>query len=309
MIKRIKKFIALLLTVMCTFSLIPEHTNVKAASTPRVMLIDYSFSTDKIYAGDSFTLDFTLENTAWYEVRNIKCTVFSENGEIIPIKSAGTGYIDKLPGEETAELSFELESLKNLEEKAYKLTIQTEYEDWDGSYEAKDTIYVPINLGTEIVVSDVYIADENIHLGDNIEILATVNNTGAGKIYKVIASVSGDHVDDGSTFVGNIESGKSGNVDIIVKTTALKASGMKNEMTISYENLDGEEFSETIQLGQIDVKEQSYAGLIEVKEDTEEPMLSDRAKLWIVAGAIVLVIILLMLRRKMKLRKLEREFE
>ncbi|MBO6165328.1 MAG: hypothetical protein J6O17_03025 [Eubacterium sp.] len=309
MIKRIKKFIALLLTVMCTFSLIPEHTNVKAASTPRVMLTDYSFSTDKIYAGDSFTLDFTLENTAWYEVRNIKCTVFSENGEIIPIKSAGTGYIDKLPGEETAELSFELESLKNLEEKAYKLTIQTEYEDWDGSYEAKDTIYVPINLGTEIVVSDVYIADENIHLGDNIEILATVNNTGAGKIYKVIASVSGDHVNDGSTFVGNIEPGKSGNVDIIVKTKALMGSGMKNELTISYENLDGEEFSETIQLGQIDVKEQSYAGLIEVKEDTEEPMLSDRAKLWIVAGAIVLVIILLMLRRKMKLRKLEREFE
>ncbi len=309
MIKQIKKIIALLLTVMCTFSLIPEHTNVKAASTPRVMLTDYSFSTDKIYAGDSFTLDFTLENTAWYEVRNIKCTVFSENGEIIPIKSAGTGYIDKLPGEETAELSFELESLKNLEEKAYKLTIQTEYEDWDGSYEAKDTIYVPINLGTEIVVSDVYIADENIHLGDNIEILATVNNTGAGKIYKVIASVSGDHVNDGSTFVGNIEPGKSGNVDIIVKTKALMGSGMKNELTISYENLDGEEFTETIQLGQIDVKEQSYASLIEVKEDTEEPMLSDRAKLWIVAGAIVLVIILLMIHRKMKLRKLEREFE
>ena len=308
-IKRVKKFIALLLTVIFIVALIPSTANVHAASTPRLMLTDYSFNVDKIYAGDSFTLTFTLQNTAWYEVRNIKCTVYSENGEIIPVKSAGTGYIDKLPGEETAVFSFELESLKNLEEKAYKLTVQTEYEDWDGSYEAKDIIYVPINLGTELVISDVYIADENIHLGDNIEILATVNNTGAGKLYKVIASVEGDHINEGSTFVGNIEPGKSGNVDIIVKTKALKGSGMTNDLIISYENLDGEEFTEKIPLGQIDVKEQSYAGLIEVKEDVEKPMLSDSAKLWIIAGAIALVIIILMIRRKMKLRRLEREFE
>jgi hypothetical protein len=42
-----------------------------------------------------------------------------------------------------------------------------------------------------MVVSDIYIAEENIHLGDNIEILATVNNTGAGTIYKVMERLKG----------------------------------------------------------------------------------------------------------------------
>lgn len=306
--RRLVRFLVITLAITLITYLVPVKVSVKA-STPRVMLVDYSFSVEKIYAGDSFTLDFTLKNTAWYEVRNLKCTVVSDNGEIIPIKNAGTGYVEKIPGEETVEFSFELETLKNLDEKTYKLTILTEYEDWDGSYEVKDTIYVPVSLDTEIVVSDIYIAEENIYLGDNIEVLATVNNTGAGKIYKVMATAEGDHIDTGTAYIGNIDPGKNGNVDIIVKTKALKQSGSTNNLIVTYENLDGEKFSEKIALGQINVHEQSYADLIEVKEDNEKPILSDREKLWLAVGGIILVIIALIVRRKMKLKKLEREFD
>jgi S-layer domain len=280
------------------------------ASTPRVILSDYSFSRDAIYAGDTFTLRFTLKNTAEYiDVRNLKCTITSEAGEIIPVNSAGTGYIDEIEAEESAELSFELQALKNLEEKSYKLTIKTEYEDWNGSYDVQDIIYVPIRLDTDIVVSDIYIADENIHLGDNIEILATVNNTGAGKVYKVMAKVDGDNIDTGIGYVGNLDSGKNGNVDIIVKTRALKDAGMTNNLIITYENLDGEEFTKKISLGQIDVQKQVYADLIEVKEDTSKPFFTDEVKLGIVVGGIAAFIIILIVRRRLKLKKLEKEFD
>ena len=302
---RKQKIIMLIIAmIMC---MIPQRA--VQASTPRVMLTNYSFSKDSVYAGDTFTLTFTLQNTSKYEVRNLKCTLLSDAGEFILVNSAGTGYVEKIKGEETVEFSFDLEALKNLEEKSYKLTVKTEYEDWNGSYDVQDVIYVPIKLDTDVVISDVYIAEENIHLGDNIEILASVNNTGAGKIYKVMARVEGDHIEDGVGYVGNLEPGKAGNVDIVVKTKALKDSGATNNMIVTYENLEGEEFSTKVPLGRIDVKEQSYADIIEVKADTTKPVFTDEVKLGIVIGAVALIILILILRRRMRLRRIEKEFE
>ena len=300
--------VAWILITLFILGIIPGGEKVYA-DTPRVMLTEYSFSKDDIFAGDSFTLSFTLKNTYKYEIRNLKCTLTSEAGEFLPVGNAGTSYVEKIKGGETVEMSFDLETLKNLEAKSYKLTVKTEYEDWNGSYNVEDIIYVPVKLTTDMVVSDIYIAEENIHLGDNIEILATVNNTGAGTIYKVMAKAEGDHIDTGTGFVGNIEPGKSGNVDIIVKTKALKDSGMTNDLIVTYENLDGEKFSEKIPLGQIDVSEREYADLIEVKEDTSKPFFTDNMKLAAVIGAVVLVIVILIIRRRIKLRKLEKEFD
>ncbi len=308
---RYKKFyrnMVRILIVLFILGAIPEGEKVYA-DTPRVMLTEYSFSKDDIYAGDSFTLSFTLKNTYKYEIRNLKCTLISEAGEFLPVNSACTSYVEKIKGGETVQMSFDLEALKNLEEKAYKLTVKTEYEDWNGSYNVEDIIYVPIKLTTDMVVSDIYIAEENIHLGDNIEILATVNNTGAGKLYKVMAKAEGDHIDTGTGYIGNIEPGKSGNVDIVVKTKALKDSGVKNNLIVSYESLDGEEFSQTISLGRLDVKPQVYADLIEVKEDTSKSFFTDNMKLAAVIGTIILIIVILIIRRRIKLRKLEKEFD
>ena len=306
--KRIIKKLVWICVTLLVLGIVPGGKAVHA-DTPRVMLTEYAFSEENIYAGDSFTLSFTLKNTYKYEIRNLKCTLMSEAGEFLPVNSAGTGYVEKIKGGESVEMSFDLEALKNLEEKSYKLTVKTEYEDWNGSYDVQDVIYVPVKLATDMVVSDVYIAEENIHLGDNIEILATVNNTGAGKIYKVIATAEGDHIDTGTSYVGNIEPGKNGNIDIVVKTKALRDSGSTNDLIVTYENLDGEQFSKKIPLGQIDVSAQVYADLIEVKEDTSKPFITDNMKLAMVIGAVVLIIVILIIRRRMRLRKLEKEFD
>lgn len=301
------RIITLMLSIILIFFALPGGQQVHA-DTPRVMLTDYTLSKDIIYAGDSFILKFTLKNTYDYSVRNLKCTLISDAGEFIPVNSAGTGYVETIYGGDSVELSFELESLKKLEEKSYKLTIKTEYEDWNGSYTAEDVIYIPIRLDTDIVVSDIYISEENIHLGDNIEILATVNNTGAGNIYKVMATAEGDHIVTGTSYVGNIEPGKKGNVDIIVKTKALKNSGSVNNLIVTYENLDGEEFTQNISLGVIDVQEQVYADLIEVKEDTQKTVFTDEVKLAVVISVIVIIAAIIIIRRRIKIKKIEKEF-
>ena len=282
------------------------------AMTPRVMMTEYSIDKSDIYPGDTFTLKFTLRNTSKYKIMNLKCTLSTEKGEFLPVDGVGTGYLEEIAGESEEEMSFKLESIKGLSEKPYTIKVKTEYEDWDGSYSAEDKIYVPIRLKSEILVSDTYIAEEEIRLGDNIEIVSTINNIGSGDIYKVTASVTGHNIADATSYIGNIKSGKNANVDIITKATAhddsRDATEYDNDLLITYEDKEGNKYTETQKLGKLNVLEQDFSDVIKIKED-DTKHLSEVNKLEIVIGIIVVIIIVLFVRRMMKRKKLEKNFD
>ncbi|MCR5213853.1 MAG: hypothetical protein K6E10_05520 [Eubacterium sp.] len=302
---RIAMAIILFIVVCTNVSTVKEVE----ALTPRVMMTSYSLSSDEIYAGDSFDVSFTLKNTSKNTIMNLKCTVYSEDGSFIPSNSTGTDYVAEIRGEQETELSFSFDSLKNLKQKTYKLKVKLEYEDWSKSYKVEEDIYVPIRLKTDVMVSDTYIADEEIHLGDNVEIVSTINNVGASDIYKVSVSVNGDVIGDANTFIGNVKAGKNASIDIITKATQLsRKDGDKNTLVITYEDQDGNEFTIEESIGTIDVMEQDYSDIIQIKEDTTK-QLTDIQKLGIVIGLAVLVIIILIIRRISKRKKLERDFD
>ena len=292
------------------------QSNISEAMTPRVMLTEYSIkardSSGDIFPGDTFSVTFKLKNTSKNKVQNLKYSVVSENGEFLPAEGVGTGFVSELAGETEEEYSVSLQAAKTLEEKTYKIKIKTEYEDWNGGYKSEDTIYVPISLKTEVIVSDTYIAEEEIRLGDNIEIVSTINNTGAAKIYKVTARVEGHNIADAKTFIGNIDSGKNATVDIITKATThddvRDATEYDNDLIITYEDIEGNEYTVKEGLGSIEVLEQDYSDVIKIKEDTTKHM-SGSTKSVIVLAIVVVVILLLVIRRIMKRKKLEREFD
>ncbi len=292
------------------------QSNISEAMTPRVMLTEYSIkasdSSGDIFPGDTFTVTFKLKNTSKNKVQNLKYSVVSENGEFLPAEGVGTGFVSELAGETEEDYSISLQAAKTLEEKTYKIKIKTEYEDWNGGYKSEDTIYVPISLKTEVIVSDTYIAEEEIRLGDNIEIVSTINNTGAAKIYKVTARVEGHNIADAKTFIGNIDSGKNATVDIITKATThddvRDATEYDNDLIITYEDIEGNEYTVKVGLGSIEVLEQDYSDVIKIKEDTTKHM-SGSTKSVIVLAIVVVVILVLVIRRIMKRKKLEKEFD
>ncbi len=285
------------------------------AMTPRVMLSEYALSASdssgNIYPGDTFEITFKLKNTYKYKIMNLKYTVTSE-GEFIPAEGVGTGFINEMAAGAEEELSVKLEASKTLEEKTYSIKIKTEYEDWNGSYKSEDVIYIPISLKTEVLVSDTYIAEEEIRLGDNIEIVSTINNTGAAKIYKVTAKLKGHNIADATSYIGNIEPGKHASVDIITKATThddtRDATEYDNDLLITYEDIDGNQYTVKEGLGRIEVLEQDFSDVIMIKEDTDKHLTSTN-KLEIVAAVVVVLIIILIIRRVAKRRKLEREFD
>ncbi len=311
--KKNNKIITGIIIAICFAVIISLFPSGEAeALTPRVMMTEYSLSKDVIYPGDDFKVSITLKNTSRNKIMNLKASISSDNGEFLPLNGTGSSYIAEINGEAEEELEFGLQAVSSLEDKSYKLKLKIEYEDWSKGYTVNETIYVPVKQKTEVMVTDTYIAEEEIRLGDNIEIVSTINNVGGADIYKVKATASGENISEATTYVGNIKAGKSANIDIITAATALaRIDRNENKIVITYEDIDGNEYSEKVYIGndgRINVIEQDFSDIIQVKQDTRKKM-TDIDKLLIIIASVVVLVILFIVIRVLKRKKIEREFD
>lgn len=274
-----------------------------SAATPRVMLSDYSIEEGTVTAGEEFTLRLTLQNTAAKSsVRNLKVTVSSENGEFLPTEGAGTAYLAQIDAGSEAEFIFPMQAVDGLEEKSYKVSVKTEYEDASGnSYDVTDNIYLSITLEQRLSITDVYLADYDLQLGDTIEVCGTVNNLGAGTLYNVTAHVTGDNVMEQDSYVGNIESGKSGTIDVLTKADVVSHNfGDKNNLVITYEDKAGNEYSKEAEIA-VTVVQPIYEDLEKVKEPANVSGIM--SKIGIIAAIIVVIALIIFISVKRWKRK------
>lgn len=278
------------------------------AGTPRVMIWGYSVTEGDIYSGENFELKLTLRNTATTVVKNVKLTLSTEAGEFLPVEGAGTAYTSKINGQSEEEFTFCMTAAGGLEEKSYKLKLKTEYEGKDGTgYTVEEDIFLPVHLKQRLSVTDVFIPESNIQLGDTIEVGASVNNMGDGTLYHVTARLRGSNVEEVTSYIGNIDAGKQGNVDVLSKASSLTQIGDKNEITIIYEDQKGNSYEETYPIS-VNVQQPVYENLEKVKETP------DYGKVWLKIGLIAAGILMVagisvyVIRKRKKKQKLLEEF-
>lgn len=283
--------------------------NTVEAATPRVMVSDYKVAEGKVIGGKEFTLKVTLKNTAAKAVKNVKLTLSTENGELLPVEGAGTAYIDEIAADSEQEFTFKMKAISGLQEKSYKMTIKTEYESAGGyEYTVDESIFLPVTMEQRFSVTDIFLENGELQLGDTAEITAMVNNMGEGSLYNVVATVKGDNLEEMSSYVGNIESGKSGMVDIITKATVVTAGDhKKNEIIISYEDKEGISAVQKMEID-VSVTQPLYEKLEKVKKDNKGAQVV-KIIIEIVVAVIVLVGgIFLYLKRKKKKQQMLEEF-
>ena len=283
--------------------------SVKAA-TPRVMVSDYSVKGGTVIAGKEFELTITLKNTSPKTLKNAKLSIRSENGELLPENGAGTAYVEQMDPDSEVELKFDMKAANGLEEKSYKLDLKTEYENTGGwEYTVEETIFIPVKLEQRLSVTDIYLPETSVDLGETVEISASVNNLGAGTLYNVSARVMGDNVMENSTYVGNIESGKSGTIDLLTKSTKIVSPGdvPENLIYISYEDKEGNIYEEQ-RMFDIDVTEPVYENLEKVKE-SDDYSKEITVALKVLAGILVVgVLVFLGIKRKKHKEQMLEEF-
>ncbi|MDE6026237.1 MAG: hypothetical protein K2G45_12395 [Lachnospiraceae bacterium] len=306
-LRKLKISISIILCAFVCFLGCFKALDIKAAE-PKVMVINYKLNPTEVVSGEDFTIAITLKNTASRKVRNLKLTVTSAEGEFIPVNGAGTAYINEMAAEEELDIAFDMTAISGLQEKSYKLTIKSEYEDTNGySYTVEDNIYIPITLEQRISVTDI-MSDSSVKLGDDIEITGRINNIGEGTLYNVSVEVEGENIDTQLSYIGNIESGKSGNIDVLTHTIHPVEDGRysKNYMTVTYEDKNKEKHSQKVDL-YLSIEATNYSNL-EILKEPEEKEVSSETIIIIAVVAVVLVVIILSVMKWRKKKKILEEF-
>lgn len=284
-----------------------ELTQVQAAN-PRVMISDYSIEEGEVLAGQPFTLNITLKNTASSAVRNLKLTIATEQGELLPLEGAGTAYVAKIDADGEAQISFSMKAIDGLEEKSYKLTLKTEYEGSNGiEYTVDESVFIPVKLKQRISVTDIFLPESRLELGDTVEISASINNLGDGPLYNVSVQVLGENLEETGSYIGNIESGKSGILDVLTKASSISEIGDKNKLIVSYEDRAGNLYRQEAEF-LVSVKQPMYENL-ELVKTTPDSSGMIKIILWVIVGVAVLAaVVWVLIKRRQRKKSILEEF-
>ena len=302
----LKKILSLFL---CIWMGIMGCSHIVKAAQPRVMVSDYSIKEEKVVSGKDFTLSLTLNNTASKVVKNIKTAISTENGELLPRKGAGTEFVEQMDAYSEKKLTFKMTAANGLEEKAYKLAVKIEYESsGEMGYTVDETVFIPVTLEQRLSVTDIFLTEGTVELGDIVEVSAAINNLGEGTLYNVSATIEGDNLDRMMTYVGNIESGKTGTLDALTKAVVVtEGDHAKNKITISYEDKKGNPYESETEI-KVSVLEPVYENLEKVKERADYSDIINIIIKIIFCIVIMAGIIWFFIRRKKRKQQMPDEF-
>lgn len=295
-----------MMTVIVCLCMQPFAMTVQA-SQPKVMVVDCKIVQKEIIAGQTFDLAVTIKNTGSRYVDNLKISVTSDTGDIVPAEGAGNGFLEELPNGEESTFTFRLRAADGLAEKSYKLSVVNEYDDiWGNPYSATDVIYLPVKLEQRASITDLYVDDDAV-LGDSVEVIGSVNNMGAGMLYNVRVRVESNYLEENDTFIGNIDTGKSGSIDILTNASATTSeTGELSNVVVTYEDKEGNETELTGKF-KVTVNSPVYDNVEKIKDTTTK---INKNIIIAVCIAVILIVALIAgtIRRNKRKKRILEEF-
>lgn len=305
--KLIKK---IALFVMCMAMVLVAGNVAKAEAIPRLIITGYDSTPEDVKAGETFTLTLHLENMSKKTaVSNIKLTLSTPDSEFVTVSGSNTLYIEKIAAGETADISVEMQAKTNLDSKTYVLTVASEYEDrYNSVYTDTANVSIPVVQEARISVTELEVSPETIEVGDESNIMFSINNQGRTELYNVNVTIAGEGIKEGVDFVGNIPSGGSGYVDVYVEGKSVtNEENSVAVVTISYEDAEGN-VGEVVNEYSLIVEEANVEE--EIKQMADEVMVEKHfSPMPIIIGVVIIVAIVVIVVKSNKKKKEEDEDE
>ena len=295
------------------------------AALPKIVVDSYSFSSDKIYAGEDFDLTFTVRNTSnEEETKSILVTVTNnaETGKLTPASGSNTLYIDKLGKGESKTMTMSIATAPDTEAKAYEIKLEFDYEGTKtrpatlSNGQSSASIPVTIMQKIRLKIEDPTVDGEPME-GESVPVYFSMYNMGRSSIYNCMVTVEGDGLSmEESFFQGTVAAGSTMRADFSLITAT--PGQIDGEIVITYEDSLEEKMEERLPLS-LYVSEaynpDMYPGvvdpdgMIDTMGGMEDPSASGGIPVWVwiaggvvAAAAIVAVIIIL---KKKRARALE----
>lgn len=299
----------------------PGGTTTQAM--PKLVVDSYSFSEQKIYAGENFDLTFTVRNTSNEEdTKSILVTMTNnaDTGKLTPAEGSNTLYIDKLAKGESKTLTMSIATAPDTEAKAYEIKLDFEYEgtktrpETMANGQSSASIPVTVMQKIRLKIDDPTVDGEAME-GESVPVYFSLYNMGRSPIYNCMITVEGDGLSlEDSFFQGTVAAGNSMRADLSIITAT--PGQIDGEIVISYEDSLEEKMEERLPLSLYVTEAYNPdanmgiddPGYIDTGMDVD-PSASAGAPVWlwivlgvVVAAAIVVAVILL---KKKRARDLE----
>lgn len=228
-------------------SLAPATGNT---STPRIVVTGFSTDPAEVFAGDTFNLTIDIQNTsAQTAVSNIQFDLAAAQAgddkdttyeAFLPTSGSATVYVDRIAPGATTQISIEMTARSDLTQKPYVIEVKANYEDETfNKYQASTNLSIPVKQIARVDTSEADVLPESIAVGGSTNIMFSVYNMGKTTLYNVQVAFEGDTVAGGNMFVGKIEPGATGNVDVMVDGIAPTMDEGYITAIVSYEDEAG----------------------------------------------------------------------
>ena len=223
----------------------PTSDKDTTTSVPKLIIESYKLSSDKIYAGETFDLEFTIKNTSdSTNLQNVQIHIkdAGETATIVPASGgSNTLYISKIGKGQSSSQKVSLQTAPDAAAKAYTLNVDFSYESasTNAAHTANETIAVPILQKIRLKCDEPTVYDEISYLESSTSMSIRMYNMGRSSVYNCIVEVEGNGLKlEESYFGGTLSAGSTLAADISVIPS--EAGDIQGTIVISYEDVYGE---------------------------------------------------------------------
>ena len=223
----------------------PTSDKDTTTSVPKLIIESYKLSSDKIYAGETFDLEFTIKNTSdSTNLQNVQIHIkdAGETATIVPASGgSNTLYISKISKGQSSSQKVSLQTAPDAAAKAYTLNVDFSYESasTNAAHTANETIAVPILQKIRLKCDEPTVYDDVSYLDSSTSMSIKMYNMGRSSIYNCIVDVEGNGLKlEESYFGGTLSAGSTLAADISVIPS--EAGDIQGTVVISYEDVYGE---------------------------------------------------------------------
>lgn len=283
----------------------------------KARIIVDSFETDpaEIYAGQDFTLKVRMKNASnSIAASNILFTFESETVSDSPVFTTVNGsnsvVVNSLAPGASDTLTIKFSSSPTAEQRSYTITINEQYDSPEFK-NAKEAVKIAVGLKQEarLNTGTIEVMPDAISVGEESNVMFSINNTGKVMLYNVNAVFEADSIQKNEAYVGNIEPGKSGNVDTMINGITPTMDDGKVKLSITYEDENGKvstvEKEIQLMVNEDQSMDESNVDDTWSSDDIQpEPSTTDKLKHLAIpvgiVGVVLAAVILVVIRRKKK---------
>ncbi len=220
------------------------------SSVPRVIVTGFETNPEEVHAGESFMLTLHLQNTSTATSVNnmvfeIEAAVEGKDEEttyaaFLPTAGSSTIFVDRMEKNGTKDIQIEMEAKADLAQKPYAVDVNMSYEDEHvNAYTSTSSVSIPVKQQARVDISSPEVMPGSITVGSEANVMFNIYNMGKTKLYNVQVKMNSDTISGGDAFVGNLDPGATGAVDIYVTGQSPTMDDGIVKIQITYEDESG----------------------------------------------------------------------